>query len=166
MTGKQWKHEKCNTNTPPETVPSGPPTAQFGKKVGSIVDNVDLSTCRYYNNGNCDAAEGGSRWSPPCSHRCNWFIKQKLEFIEQKYNKLRLEAEDAPICSHYKEEPRIQQERDRYKEALDKIEECINNACATNPKSCYYSCSDCDRLSETELINKILGIINKAKDGE
>ena len=148
LKGKQWKHEKCNTNIPPNTIPSGPPTAQFGKKVKLIVDNVDLSTCRYYNNGNCDAAEGGSGWSPPCSHRCKWFVEQRLMLIEQKYNKLILEAEDAPICPHYKEKSCIQQERDRYKEALDNIEHILE---------IYYD----DDWKATREIQNIINKINK-----
>lgn len=49
-------------------------------------------------------------------------LKAKAQECEE-LEKMVAEAEEAPICFHCKEEPCIRQERDKYKQALDEIEE-------------------------------------------
>lgn len=64
------------------------------------------------------------------------------------------EAEEAPICFHCDEEPCIRQERDKYKQALDEIENYVRDN-SDFDKS--------DKLTSNTGAYDILEIINKAK---
>lgn len=80
-------------------------------------------------------------------------LQEKLQAKEQECEKLKAivtEAEEAPICFHCGEEPCIRQERDKYKQALDKIEEYIK-------QSGYYL--------PYNVKEDIKDIINKVKEG-
>ena len=92
------------------------------------------------------------------------YLNQEEEEIRQLNNDNKL---DDILSAIEKANDKMEKESN-YKQALDKIENYANNTCATNQRTCnfYYSCSDCGRLSEKELIDKIQDVINKAKDGE
>ena len=70
-------------------------------------------------------------------------LKHKCEELE----KLVQQAQEAPICFQCEQEPCIRQERDRYRKALEEIED--------------FRKKHCDFLCEG---NRILDIINKAKE--
>ena len=88
----------------------------------------------------------------------------KYKVKEQECEELKTmvaEAEEAPICFHCSEEPCIRQERDKYKQALDEIDNLISPCCP----ELYKTCLECDKHTCTfRKIKDILGIINKAKE--
>lgn len=85
----------------------------------------------------------------------------------------RLEVDDEDVNLVYQLEKELDNKKSEwytaivkeaeYRQALKSIKSYINNTCTTNQRTCdfYYSCSDCGRLSEKELINKTQDIINK-----
>lgn len=77
----------------------------------------------------------------------------------EELNKLVEQAKDAPICFQCEQEARIRQEKEKFKKALEEIEEVIKSPCAEDCVYYEYSkCYDCIKTS-------ILYIINKAKGG-
>lgn len=127
----------------------------------TIVNGIDISKCEF---------SDGLDWHIFCC--CGDLREDDISF--------RNLCEDNPDC-YFKQLARIKEENvelqkdcpkvcksDSYKQALESIENYINNTCATSQRTCdfYYSCSDCGRLSEKELINKIQDIINKTKSSE
>ena len=103
------------------------------------------------------------KMSCECKNNSDCYFKQ-LKRKEQECEKLKAivtEAEEAPICFHCSEEPCIRQERDKYKQALDEIDNLISPCCP----ELYKTCLECDKYTCTfRKIKDILGIINKAKE--
>lgn len=139
MTDKQWIHEKCNTNTPPETIPSEPPTIKAGEKVGLIIDNIELTK-----NTERLSKENEKLKSQITSQDCEIYdLNSKLQAKEQE-------------CEELKKDCPKRCKSDTYKQALDEVEK-------------YFKSKDTSKTSLFNIFvieQELLDIINKAKDGE
>ena len=93
---------------------------------------------------------------------CNEEIA-RLEQECEELEKLVQQAQEAPICFKCEQEPCIRQERDRYRKALDEIEEELKEDIYCESQEC-----GCDDFEECLKCTKehILDIINKAKGEE
>lgn len=120
-----------------------------------IIDGVDVSKCKFINNIYFSPCGG-------CKNDDNCYYKQ-LQRKEQE-------------CEKWKEKWNIgfqkfcdkDNELQRYKQALDEVEQLIKNMEADE---CVYNDFDCSNCSEdntcpTKVKSYILKIIKKAKDGE
>lgn len=95
---------------------------------------------------------------------------EELETMVAELETMVAEAKEAPICFCCSEEPCIRQERDKYKQALDKIEKLISKF-DTSTECDYgdFDCENCSSLDEEivcgyKLKKIIKGIINKVKE--
>ena len=148
-----------------------------------IIDYINVNECEFYGYAGVCKLYSGSVCSKDCSNypNCNYkqlkrakqecetlatqldFEVQKRKCLEQECEKLKAivtEAEEAPICFHCSEEPCIRQERDKYKQSLDEIDNLISPCCP----ELYKTCLECDKYTCTfRKIKDILDIINKVK---
>ncbi len=85
-------------------------------------------------------------------------LKQECEELE----KLVQQAQEAPICFQCEQEPCIRQERDRYRKALEEIEEMIK----ISTKDFNHIDWEAKASHALTAIDKIFDIINKAKGEE
>lgn len=133
-----------------------------------IIDGVDVGGCENLMQGIVPFGCMEDRKTCSCMNNPNCLYKQ-FKRKEQECEELETmvaEAEEALICFRCSEEPCIRQERDKYKQALDEIEQAISNFPSTGIQDILQTQIECTQyflsVSETKL-QKILDIINKAK---
>ena len=117
-----------------------------------IIDGIDVSECEFYCEEYCNLSNDRNE-RLPFAEKCTGYsdccykqLKRKEQECESQ--KQRLEYYTTKITQ-------LLDDINKYEQALDEIEEIINEPCANFDKTC----EECDNNCE----QKILDIINKAK---
>ena len=163
-----------------------------------IIHEIDVSKCKYHNNGWCELPEStDDARNKPCGDMTlfDCYYKQlvnktqEFEQLEEKYEALKLENEEGyEIVAELKHECKEQEDKikklrknlaleiestDRYRKALEEIEELIVPVANKNPVyNCWELLNKCDKCKSKKdcgaqspyyVAKQILDIINKAK---
>lgn len=141
------------------------PNCYFKQLARAIKENEELR--RYHNKCCKENTEKLEQWLEKynqlsrdfyngkyCNKENCSLLKAKAQECEELETMV-AEAEEAPICFHCKEEPCIRQERDKYKQALNEIENYVRDNSDFDKN---------DKLTSNTGAYDILEIINKAKE--